>query len=201
VTLIDKLLEVVSYLMQVLDELSFPQLAIVAFVLRFAAMHVPAPESSKAPQALGASAMLAYLGHSAMQGSSDVPWLLLYLCRSGFVYIVAAALATPIFYVAANVARFLEQTRIHVEAWYIAWRLYFQDRFFQAQEEARPRPAPQPPVPRAERMRQRAIEAREQFDAEAGVINELPLDEDEREVMLLRARQRMLQEVARLTEI
>src|SRR5687767_4227132 len=106
--IISMILQVVLPLAQLLDELSFAQLAVLAFVLRFAALHVASHDSSKAPQAVGAISMLMYLAHWGAQGNSDVTWLLVYLMRSGLVYVVAAGIATPFLLAAASIARFLE---------------------------------------------------------------------------------------------
>jgi hypothetical protein len=59
-----------------------------------------------------------------------------------------------------------------------------------------PRPLPRP-VPRAVALRQFAQAAEADYDAEVAALEGLPLDEDEREVLLCAAKQRLLRKLNR----
>ncbi|MBN8627061.1 MAG: hypothetical protein J0M17_16400, partial [Planctomycetes bacterium] len=61
-------------------------------------------------------------------------------------------------------------------------------------------PAPRVPT-KIERMQLEARAARAEFEAEEALLKALPLDDDEREVLLLQAKQQLVAKLARLREI
>jgi len=62
-------------------------------------------------------------------------------------------------------------------------------------QELTPKPAPPPPPPFSERIRSLARQAREEYDAEVQALNSLPLDEDEREILIMRAKRSLLRKL------
>lgn len=187
---------------QFLDNHSIGALVLLAVVCRLAANAPPAPYASMIPYAITGPVMLGYFLSRFADNCDDFSQLIGVLIRSFLSYgivwcAVAIALAaiSPVLprirRAASKVGRLfrkllaaIEQRRAHRKAMRTA-REYVP-------------PPVTPRVPRAERLRQFAEDARADYEMEIHALTPLPLDDDEREVLALEAKQRLLQRLAKL---
>ena len=192
------LIEYAEKALVVVDRTSIVQLAIVAFVLRFACLNLPATGSLSLSVVTATLAFVAYVAHRIRGDGDDLAALIISLVRAGLFYCVvlsvtipAVSITTVLFY---RVCRALLKVRL----------LWLRVRVWRLQRQLARLPklniVPLPTPTRRERLQVMATEARADYDAEIAAITDFPLDDDEREVLLGRARQRLLEKLQGFTE-
>jgi hypothetical protein len=206
--LLELIMNTATLLILLLDAMSFGQLLALTIVLGMVDAHVPPCRARVLASRTAAPMMLAYFGYQAIRVGDQWWLLLLSLFRSWLAYHTIASGLTPVLAIANAIRihfwKFARESQrvlgraklaaVHISKWIV--------RFLRRQQSHREpiRPAATPPS-RNERMRALAASAHAEFDSEVAVIQTLPLDDDEREILVLQAKQRLLQKLSRLAEV
>jgi hypothetical protein len=187
-----------------LGNLPFWQLVALAVVFRFGIERIPF-KATRWIAPLGAGlAMLGYFAFCLLRDRGEFEDTFIALVRSLLVYQVVWGMLTaldgsanafiewcrPFREALANLAKDIRSGLAAARYRLARWR-----------QPASPLPRPQPPLPtRAVRMQRLAQAAQEDYNAEIAALAELPLDSDEREILELEAKQRLLEKISRIAQ-
>jgi hypothetical protein len=181
------------------DETPLAELLLVAFVFRFALRQMPQARTGVAPPVVSGAFLLAYFLHRYVLDRDQFQCLLVSVLRSLAATHLVWSVTELIVLVLQTVSRRLDDLRWSLDRRfrddvrrirnavrrYRRWRLGRQ-----------PLPPPDedvpPPPSRAVVLRQKAEAAQADYEAEVAALTGLPLDEDEREILLEQAKQRLL---------
>lgn len=179
------------------DETSLGALMLVAFLLQLVSHRLPQPSSSWVPPVSSGVFLLGYFMHRYLLDGDRFNYLLASLLRSLLASCIVWSIAELIVLAALAVSHQIENWKRLTfgrafQLWHgivERWRRLRQRRL--RRTPGRPPPAVASP-PRAVMLRQRAEAARADYEAEVAALVGLPLDEDEREMLLNQAKQRLL---------
>ena len=189
-------------LMVLLDECPVASLLLLAVASRLAISRIDSSRALVIPRIVAGTFLFGYFLHCFSRESKEFSYLFASLLRavlgSQVIWSVAAVFTTAVKICMRQLqsmrSRLVSrQRRLAVEA----FELQRQRRARQYAREVQ-LPPPEPPAPRAERLKKVAENANADYEAEVKVLDGLPLDRDEREVLLMRAKQRLLQKLERL---
>jgi hypothetical protein len=182
----------------VLDRASIAQLMIVAFVLRFACLNLPAVGSLTVSVVTATLAFVVYSAYRIRSDGDDVGALVISLVRGGLMYCIVLSMMIPTASIASVVLHRLRRALLKAKLCWLRFRVWRLKRQLARLPKFDIAP-PRTPT-RRERLQLMATEARADYDAEITAITDFPLDEDERDVLLGRARQRLLEKLQGFTE-
>jgi hypothetical protein len=179
------------------DETSLGGLMLVAFVFHLVSQRLPQRSTGLVPPVSSGMFLLVYFLHRYLLDGDRFDYLLASVFRSLLASHIVWSIANLIALAVQAVSHQVEHSRrsligsllrfLHriVERWrrLRQWRL-----------QRRPAPPPQEvaPPPRAVLLRQQAEAAQADYEAEVTALVGLPLDEDERDMLLNQAKQRLL---------
>jgi uncharacterized membrane protein YbhN (UPF0104 family) len=178
------------------DEATFAQLIFLAVVAYLTAAHLATLRSKLAGMIAFGTVLPLYFFH---RFTFDAKFESLFeaLVRSLLISHVtgSAAMVVATAWTLARVKIRDAQSRAEIERRRKEWELERQ-RLEAERNKPRPAPPPAPPPPTfSERMDALAKKAREEYDAEMRALDSLPLDEDEREVLVNRAKRNLLRKL------
>lgn len=183
------------------DGFTFPQLVLLAIVFHYTAAHINEEPPRELPIAAGLAVFPLYFLHRYLSEQDDVVLLIGSLFRS--------LLLCKIVYSITRISLLIINTIRVMRLKFLLWLALrhgksLQRRLSEMRANLPPAPLPlppPPPLPRAERMRRVADAAQDDFTAEAELLATMPLDEDEREILTLQAKQRLLKKLSQLSEV
>ena len=194
---------VIDYGLAYADDLTVPQLVLLAIVFHITSKHVWRETPHVLPVAAAMTVLPLYFLHRFPKERDDLNLLVISLFRSLLIYKIVHSITT----VAAHIFVMIRIAQLRFELWLILGRVTRSLNRLKAvcEQFRRPPPLvpmpPPPPLPtRAERMRRWAVAAQAEFDSEVTLLNTMPLDEDEREVLILQTKQRLLQKLSELNK-
>jgi hypothetical protein len=182
-----------------LDDTSVGTLVIIAFVLRFVASHLPQPRNGMIRPAASGVFLLAYFLHRYLLDGDDSGRLFQSLVRAlvagHIVWSVTSLAITAFQWLSDRLARSCSSFH-RMFSRFVGGIRKMCHSFRQWRHSRNPPPPVReesaPPPPRAAILRQQAEAAQADYEAEVAALAGLPLDEDEREMLLNQAKQRLL---------
>lgn len=185
-----------------LDQQSFGPMLLLAITCHVASAPLRRKNGLFIPYVFGAGSMLLYFLHCFVNQSDNFEWLFaallrsLMLCEIGFG-LCAIVLGTA--RVAAARIRSAEMRLAYALRSAISSAAVVSARLWASWLKFRQPPrVAAPQLSRVERLIRLAKEAQADFQAETAALETLSLDEDEREVLNLQAKQRLLQKLSQL---
>jgi hypothetical protein len=189
------------------DQLTTLQLFFLAVVFHLSARHISRDRPHNFEVLLPMSVLPLYFLYRFPNDKQDLYHLVVLLIRSLLIYGIVSAIAS----LAVSVLGMIYVARLNVSLWLNThWAIPLEQRIAALNEKCRLkfRLSPPPvltrtepirrPPSRAERMRRVAELAQSEFDEEVAVLNAMPLDDDEREILVLQIKQRLLQKLSQL---
>jgi hypothetical protein len=184
------------------DGTTIGTLLVVAFVLRMVIDRLPQRYSTVVPTVCGSVFLLAYFVHRFQCDGGQFEVLILSVIRSFLAsYIVWSVIRLITFALGACIHwMFLLWLRIR-QIWQ---RLLLSIRstsrraqqWYERRHPPPPLPKPAPPPPRAVRLKLQAEAAQADYNAEVAALAGLSLDDDERETLMVLAKQRLIQRLS-----
>lgn len=185
---------------QLVDQIAFGPLVLLTIVFRAAVNRLPSSGIPVPAAVIAAIVMPLYFLHCYARVGQNLECLILSLIRAFLFHQIAEALLTTFFLTTAHIFARLHRIRDRINQWR-------RKRALAALKNQPPlsaplsalRPTP-PPLPRTERMRRHAQAAQDDFNAELAVLQAMPLDDDEREILILQSKQRLLESLSKLNQ-
>ena len=187
-----------------IDELSFGQLAILTFVFRIFSDQLHPRQAPRVVVCTSTMLGLLYFGHRAIRDGDQFLALCFTVVRTYLAFWLIYSAVLPITIVLQSTipttqVRLLAICRAPITFLAVPLKAVLQ-RFRRRAPQPAPTEAPRRTLTKAERMELVATAARSEYDAEVALLATLPLDEDEQEVLVLQAKQRLLQKLIKLPE-
>jgi hypothetical protein len=195
--------ELIDAARQWFDAVPLDSLMLVAIAFHLGARRFRYANLQAVPYIFASLFFVSYFLHRYTVDGSGFGYVLASLLRSLFAYhivwsvsMIAVAIVCLLHVLLVNLRTFccrefsrwrfrIETIRMHIRFW---WR------------RRHPLPLPPPPyiprpVPRAVTLRLQAEAAEADYDAETAALDGLPLDDDEREVLICAAKQRLIRKL------
>jgi hypothetical protein len=178
------------------DKPTFFQLAFAGIVAGLTTKHLAYRETGRVSMIAAGVTLPSYFCHRfSFEAKFDV--LFEALIRSMLLSHVAACTTSVIATACLAISAKIRAARSAAE---MARRMreFEVERQRERAERAKPRPLlppPPPPPTFAERMEALSRKAREEYDAELRALDSLPLDEDERDILVMRAKRSLLRKL------
>lgn len=183
-------------LFELADRPSLAQLIFLAVVAGLTTKHLAYQETGRVSMIIGGILLPAYFCHRfSFEATFDV--LLEALVRSVLLSHVAACTTSVVASLFLAISAKIRTARDAAEMARRA-REFALERERERAERAKPRPPlppPPPPPTYAERMEVLSRKVREEYDAEVRALESLPLDDDEREILVMRAKRSLLRKL------
>jgi len=176
------------------DRFTFFQLVFLAIVARITSDRLSIAKGTLAGYVAGGLVLPAYFLHRFMS-AADLAMLVEAFVRSLLVAQIAAGVVSVVTTAVTKISTWLRSIRGEFRMRQVQKECERVRRELQNKPPPPPRTPPPPPPTAAERMQKLADKAREEYEAEIKALDSLPLDEDEREVLLLRAKRNMLRKL------